>query len=124
MVGAGKMGVQQQPWMQHRVKDGIEMHGQRRLWRWAFGGVGTHTDNGAEAAALEKDTGMVGGDAQGRGPCRDTRKRRCWGHAFEAMEAVVAGRIGDGVVEGHKHGSDFFHSYRRTHVKLSQLEGS
>jgi hypothetical protein len=39
MVGAGKMGVRQQPWMQRRVKDGIEMHGQRWLWRRAFRGA-------------------------------------------------------------------------------------
>jgi hypothetical protein len=90
MVGAGKMGVRQQPWMQRRVKDGIEMHEQWQLWRRAFGGVGTHTDDGAEVAALEKDIGMVGGIAQGQGPCLDTQRRRRWGRAFETMEALAA----------------------------------
>jgi hypothetical protein len=77
VVGAGKMGVRQQPWMQRRVKDGIEMHEQWQLWRRAFGGVGTHTDDGAEVAALEKDIGMVGGIAQGQGPCLDTALGTC-----------------------------------------------
>jgi hypothetical protein len=119
MVGAGKMGVRQQPWMQWRVKDDIEMHRQRRLWRR----VRTQTmvprqlhwrRTRAWSAAMLKGEGHVeiheGNDA------RDMRSRRwrCW----------QQGRIGDGVVEGHEHGSDFFQSYQRTHVKLSQLEGS